>query len=111
MIFSSKVCHYVNLHAKINAKPIFFSHTPLPQAPVYMRTFFAYDPANDTHIPCPEAGLKFERGSILQVMNQDDPNWWQAVKLGDRKIAGIIPSQKLSERCVFFAFMMLRAQK
>ena len=71
----------------------------LPQSPVYLRTYFSYDPEEDDHTPCPEAGLKFERGNILHVVNQDDPNWWQAVKDGDKtKWAGIVPSKSFRER-------------
>ena len=66
-----------------------------------MRTYFSYDPAEDRHAPCPEAGLKFERGKILCVLNQDDPDWWQAVYEGEERIrAGIIPSKVLRERLV-----------
>ena len=33
------------------------------------------------------------------MVNQEDPNWWQAVREGEKGItAGIIPSQKLRER-------------
>ena len=66
-----------------------------------MRTYFSYDPVEDRHAPCPEAGLKFERGKILCVLNQDDPDWWQAVYEGEERIqAGIIPSKVLRERLV-----------
>jgi len=66
-----------------------------------MRTYFSYNPANDRHAPCPEAGLKFERGDILRIMNREDPDWWQAVREGqERKRAGIIPSKILRERLV-----------
>ncbi len=71
------------------------------QTPVFMRTYFSYDPAQDQNSPCPEAGLKFERGSILQVVNREDPEWWQAVRDGDcRHRAGIIPSKTRRERLV-----------
>lgn len=69
------------------------------QPPVYMRTLFPYHPLEDGHNPCPEAGLGFRIGTILQVVNQDDPDWWQAVKEGDRsQRAGLVPSKKLRER-------------
>ncbi|RLV62400.1 hypothetical protein DV515_00019354, partial [Chloebia gouldiae] len=41
------------------------------------RCHFDYDPATDSLIPCKEAGLKFMAGDLLQIVNQDDPNWWQ----------------------------------
>lgn len=34
----------------------------------------------------------------LQVVNQSDPNWWQAKKVGWSGPAGLIPSQELEER-------------
>ncbi len=66
---------------------------------MFMRTFFSYNPEEDANAPCPEAGLKFEVGSILQVVNRDDPDWWQAIREGDqRHRAGIIPSKTRRER-------------
>ena len=65
-----------------------------------MRTYFSYDPQEDTHTPCPEAGLKFDYGEILHIVNQDDPNWWQAVQYGNEKNvqAGLIPSKLMKEK-------------
>jgi hypothetical protein len=34
----------------------------------------------------------------LKVVNQSDPNWWQAKKVGWSGPAGLIPSQELEER-------------
>jgi len=28
-------------------------------------------------IPCQDAGLSFKNGDVLQIVEQDDPNWWQ----------------------------------
>jgi len=42
--------------------------------------------------------LAFKKGDILQVVNQSDPNWWQAKKVGWSGPAGLIPSQELEER-------------
>jgi hypothetical protein len=36
--------------------------------------------------------------SLLQIVNQKDPNWWQAKKVGSNGPAGLIPSQELEER-------------
>lgn len=44
---------------------------------VYVQPHFDYNPANDNLIPCREAGLAFKRGDILQIVNREDPNWWQ----------------------------------
>jgi len=42
-----------------------------------MKAHFDYNPKTDQHLPCPEAGLAFNRGAILFILNQDDPEWWQ----------------------------------
>lgn len=34
----------------------------------------------------------------LQVLDQKDPNWWQAKKVGGNELPGLIPSQELEER-------------
>uniref|UniRef100_A0A8B9GSA1 Membrane protein, palmitoylated 6b (MAGUK p55 subfamily member 6) n=1 Tax=Astyanax mexicanus TaxID=7994 RepID=A0A8B9GSA1_ASTMX len=52
---------------------------------------------NDNLIPCREAGLGFQRGDILQIVNREDPNWWQACHtMGGA--TGLIPSQFLEEK-------------
>lgn len=47
----------------------------LPQ--VFVKCHFDYDSARDSLIPCKEAGLRFTAGDLLQIVNQDDANWWQ----------------------------------
>ncbi|XP_058262865.1 MAGUK p55 subfamily member 2b isoform X1 [Hemibagrus wyckioides] len=69
-------------------------HTPRQ---AYVKCHFDYDPAHDNLIPCKEAGLRFHSGEILQIFNQDDPNWWQACHL-EGGSAGLIPSQLLEEK-------------
>lgn len=44
----------------------------------YMRALFTYDPMEDTLLPCREIGLPFKQGDVLEILNQDDLNWWQA---------------------------------
>jgi guanylate kinase len=65
---------------------------------IYMKSHFEYDPKTDRLIPSQEAGLKFEKGDILRVLNQDDSFWWQAIKYGENQLAGLIPSRMLEER-------------
>lgn len=65
---------------------------------VYMRALFDYNPREDSLLPCKEIGLEFQKGDILQILNQKDPNWWQAKKVGWNGPAGLIPSQELEER-------------
>nr|CAD7443380.1 unnamed protein product [Timema bartmani] len=64
----------------------------------YMRALFDYDPLEDSLLPCKEIGLTFDHGDILQIVNQKDPNWWQAKKVGLNGPVGLIPSQELEER-------------
>ncbi|XP_066442816.1 MAGUK p55 subfamily member 2 isoform X2 [Eleutherodactylus coqui] len=75
--------------------PSYQEQHPLRQ--VFVKCHFSYDPSNDSLIPCKEAGLAFRAGDLLQIVNQEDPNWWQAclVKGGS---AGLIPSQLLEEK-------------
>ena len=47
----------------------------LPQK--YVRAHFNYSPKTDDEIPCQPLGLRFEKGDILEISNQDDPDWWQ----------------------------------
>ncbi|MCL4131583.1 UNVERIFIED_CONTAM: hypothetical protein GTU68_065855 [Idotea baltica] len=70
-----------------------------------MRAMYAYDPSKDTLLPtCPkqspeDIGLQFEKGDILQIVDQTDPNWWQAQLVGgESRKTGLIPSQLLEER-------------
>lgn len=42
-----------------------------------MKTLFSFDPKSDDDIPCKEAGLSFQRGEILEILDQSDATWWQ----------------------------------
>ncbi|XP_030637982.1 MAGUK p55 subfamily member 2a isoform X2 [Chanos chanos] len=70
---------------------------PQPPRQVFVKCNFDYDPVNDNLIPCKEAGLRFSSGDILQIVNQEDVNWWQARHV-DGGRAGLIPSQLLEEK-------------
>ncbi|XP_066484057.1 MAGUK p55 subfamily member 2 isoform X1 [Tiliqua scincoides] len=70
---------------------------PHPPRQVFVKAHFDYDPVTDSLIPCKEAGLKFIAGDLLQIVNQDDPNWWQACHV-EGGSAGLIPSQLLEEK-------------
>ncbi|GFY55677.1 MAGUK p55 subfamily member 6 [Trichonephila inaurata madagascariensis] len=67
-------------------------------AQTYVKALYAYDPSKDSLLPCKDIGLSFKQGDILQILNQDDPNWWQARRLDAMGHAGLIPSQELEER-------------
>ncbi|MBN3276996.1 MPP6 protein, partial [Polyodon spathula] len=73
-----------------------YKDSPAPQQ-VYVKSQFDYNPAIDNLIPCKEAGLKFARGDIMQIMNREDCNWWQACHVRGG-ITGLIPSQFLEEK-------------
>ncbi|KAK1167328.1 55 kDa erythrocyte membrane protein [Acipenser oxyrinchus oxyrinchus] len=65
---------------------------------MYVRAQFDYDPTKDDLVPCKEAGLKFKTGDIIQIINKQDPNWWQGRLEGsDSGFAGLIPSPELQE--------------
>lgn len=61
---------------------------------VYLKALFDYDPNDDVYIPCRELGICFTKGDILHVVDQSDPNWWQAYREGENYqiLAGLIPS-------------------
>uniref|UniRef100_A0A6I8PN51 Membrane protein, palmitoylated 4 n=1 Tax=Xenopus tropicalis TaxID=8364 RepID=A0A6I8PN51_XENTR len=70
------------------------SHTML-----YVRAMADYWPQQDPAIPCADAGLPFQRGEILQIVDQNDSLWWQARKASDLgRCAGLIPSNHLLKR-------------
>ncbi|VDK46990.1 unnamed protein product [Anisakis simplex] len=83
-----------------------------PACEIFVRAQFDYDPSQDDLIPCPQAGVPFKTGDILQVISKDDHNWWQArfvnafPALGSSQggahtpgasVAGLIPSPELQE--------------
>ncbi|XP_064380637.1 MAGUK p55 subfamily member 2 isoform X4 [Dromaius novaehollandiae] len=70
---------------------------PHPPRQVFVRCHFDYDPGCDSLIPCKEAGLRFAAGDLLHIVNQDDPNWWQACHV-EGGSAGLVPSQLLEEK-------------
>ncbi|XP_017291525.1 MAGUK p55 subfamily member 4 [Kryptolebias marmoratus] len=66
------------------------------QKPVYMRAMVDYCPLQDSSIPCPDAGMAFSRGDLLEVVDQSDGQWWQARKLPcGASFAGLIPSASM----------------
>ncbi|KTF84123.1 hypothetical protein cypCar_00042870, partial [Cyprinus carpio] len=67
---------------------------------MHVKANFSYDPSDDLYVPCRELGLSFQKGDILHVTSQDDPNWWQAYRDGhvDRKpLAGLIPGKSFQQ--------------
>ncbi|XP_008204452.1 MAGUK p55 subfamily member 6 isoform X2 [Nasonia vitripennis] len=66
----------------------------------YMRALFDYEPTEDSLLPCREIGLPFQKGDILQIVDQADPNWWQARRIEGNSLGppGLVPSLELEER-------------
>uniref|UniRef100_A0A8C1K4T1 Protein PALS1 n=1 Tax=Cyprinus carpio TaxID=7962 RepID=A0A8C1K4T1_CYPCA len=61
---------------------------------MHVKANFSYDPSEDPYVPCRELGLSFQKGDVLHVTSQDDPNWWQAYRDGheeQKPLAGLIP--------------------
>ncbi|XP_067934106.1 MAGUK p55 subfamily member 7-like isoform X2 [Watersipora subatra] len=78
--------------------PDFIDET-LPKDKVKIRARFSYDPSADLLIPCQAAGLSFVSGDILEILNTDDPLWWQARLFYDQSSkTGLIPSRTLQIR-------------
>ncbi|CAA90760.2 Protein lin-2 [Caenorhabditis elegans] len=83
-----------------------------PACEIFVRAQFDYEPSQDDLIPCPQAGIPFKTGDILQVISKDDHNWWQArfvssfpsignssnaQRSNQQQVAGLIPSPELQE--------------
>uniref|UniRef100_UPI0037E836A8 MAGUK p55 subfamily member 4-like n=1 Tax=Semicossyphus pulcher TaxID=241346 RepID=UPI0037E836A8 len=66
------------------------------QKSVYMRAMVDYCPMQDSSIPCPNAGMPFGKGDLLEVVDQSDAQWWQARKMPcSVSCAGLIPSASM----------------
>uniref|UniRef100_Q96JB8-4 Isoform 4 of MAGUK p55 subfamily member 4 n=2 Tax=Homo sapiens TaxID=9606 RepID=Q96JB8-4 len=87
---------------------IMFKVVPVSDPPVnsqqmvYVRAMTEYWPQEDPDIPCMDAGLPFQKGDILQIVDQNDALWWQARKISDpATCAGLVPSNHLLKRWSF----------
>uniref|UniRef100_A0A7N4PS86 MAGUK p55 scaffold protein 4 n=1 Tax=Sarcophilus harrisii TaxID=9305 RepID=A0A7N4PS86_SARHA len=87
-------------HGTIMFKVVPVSDRPIyNQTMVYVRTMAKYCPWQDPIIPCADAGLPFQKGEILQIVDRNDSLWWQARKLSDfGTCAGLVPSNHLLKR-------------
>jgi len=57
------------------------------------RTLFDYDPSCDAGLP--GRGLDFRFGHILNVVGDDDADWWHAVRVvPDDGGSGVVPSKR-----------------
>ncbi|KAA3679459.1 uncharacterized protein DEA37_0005707 [Paragonimus westermani] len=65
----------------------------------YIRTFFDYDATKDALMPTGDCGLSFKSGDVLELVDDQDPNWWQVRPLNDaHSKTRLVPSQTLEER-------------
>uniref|UniRef100_A0A1I8ILS1 Peripheral plasma membrane protein CASK n=1 Tax=Macrostomum lignano TaxID=282301 RepID=A0A1I8ILS1_9PLAT len=66
---------------------------------IFVKALFNYNPEEDELNPCPQAGIAFRVGDILQVISKDDHNWWQAREWNapPNTPASLIPSPELQE--------------
>ncbi|KAJ3591672.1 hypothetical protein NHX12_006804 [Muraenolepis orangiensis] len=63
---------------------------------VVMRAMVDYSPEQDWSLPCPDVGMSFRKGQLLEVVDQTDGHWWQARKLPiTNSCAGLIPSASM----------------
>ncbi|KAF5286758.1 hypothetical protein FQA39_LY04181 [Lamprigera yunnana] len=67
---------------------------------LHVKAHFDYDPEDDLYIPCRELGISFQKGDVLHIISQEDPNWWQAYREGeeDQTLAGLVPSQSFQHQ-------------
>uniref|UniRef100_A0A8C5MUN8 Protein PALS1 n=1 Tax=Leptobrachium leishanense TaxID=445787 RepID=A0A8C5MUN8_9ANUR len=74
---------------------------PSKETVIHVKAHFDYDPSDDPYVPCRELGLSFQKGDILHVISQDDPNWWQAYRDGDednQPLAGLVPGKVFQQQ-------------
>lgn len=74
---------------------------PIKETVVHVKAHFDYDPSDDPYVPCRELGLSFQKGDILHIISQIDPNWWQAYRDGDednQPLAGLVPGKSFQQQ-------------
>lgn len=79
----------------------FHKATQPKETVVHMKALFDYDPLDDPYIPCRELGLSFQKGDVLHIMSQEDPNWWQAFREGEevnQPLAGLVPGKSFQQQ-------------
>ncbi|XP_028994788.1 protein PALS1 [Betta splendens] len=74
---------------------------PVKETVIHVKAHFDYDPSDDPYVPCRELGLCFQKGDILHIISQSDPNWWQASRDGDednQPLAGLVPGKSFQQQ-------------
>ena len=83
-----------SVHHRLMNPCLFSSTSLLSLLQIHVKAHFDYDPSDDPYVPCRELGLSFQKGDILHIISQSDPNWWQAYRDGDednQPLAGLVP--------------------
>lgn len=70
------------------------------QLSCHMKALFNYDPNIDSLLPCKEIGLPFVQGDILEILNQEDSNWWQARKVDSLNHNNLVNPQLLNQHMI-----------
>lgn len=89
-------CNHRKMGCNFRNHRCFFSISTFDLLQIHVKAHFDYDPSDDPYVPCRELGLSFQKGDILHVISQEDPNWWQAYRDGDednQPLAGLIPGK------------------
>uniref|UniRef100_A0A3B5K3U4 Protein PALS1 n=1 Tax=Takifugu rubripes TaxID=31033 RepID=A0A3B5K3U4_TAKRU len=93
-----------DMHGLLTFVLIPSTHTrppPVKENVVHVKAHFDYDPSDDPYVPCRELGLSFQKGDILHIISQSDPNWWQAYRDGDednQPLAGLVPGKSFQQQ-------------
>lgn len=94
------VCYSFGIEWSKSFPPNFVLHL----LQVHVKAHFDYDPSDDPYVPCRELGLSFQKGDILHIISQSDPNWWQAYRDGDednQPLAGLVPGGAFCQGWLF----------
>ena len=73
----------------------------LPLEDYFVQANFNYQADSDKSLPAQSVGLSFKKGSILQILSQEDQYWWQAKLVSASRpsdFCGLIPSLVFEER-------------
>lgn len=93
---------------------MFFFYLLLFLLQVHVKAHFDYDPSDDPYVPCRELGLSFQKGDILHIISQSDPNWWQAYRDGDednQPLAGLVPGEALCQDGIVFFLVVSQVKR
>uniref|UniRef100_A0A8C5AQQ5 MAGUK p55 subfamily member 4-like n=1 Tax=Gadus morhua TaxID=8049 RepID=A0A8C5AQQ5_GADMO len=93
----SGLLHTGDLLLEVNGNPVEgLEPEQVIQILVFMRAMVDYSPQQDWSLPCPDVGMSFRKGQLLEVVDQTDGHWWQARRLPTTSsCAGLIPSTSM----------------